>query len=117
MGPGAFAGRPVPAPEVAAPPVVLRRYLGDEAPQLLEAVLVSRERLRPWLAFASAEPLDEEIARFVEANRASAAVARRLGFLLAEVVDEEPQAPGESGHCMVWVMGRDAWSSGGPSRG
>ncbi|HUB71808.1 MAG TPA: ACT domain-containing protein [Acidimicrobiales bacterium] len=39
-----------------------------------------------------------------QANARSAAVARRLGFALAAVVDASVGAPGEVGRKMIWVM-------------
>ncbi len=42
-----------------------------------------------------------------EGNTRSAAVARRLGYTLAEIRDKPPQAPSERGREMVWVRTRD----------
>ena len=42
-----------------------------------------------------------------EGNQRSAAVARRLGYTLAEIRDKPPQAPSERGREMVWVRTRD----------
>jgi RimJ/RimL family protein N-acetyltransferase len=42
-----------------------------------------------------------------EGNVRSAAVARRLGYTLAEIRDKPPQAPNERGREMVWVRSRD----------
>ncbi|MBI2708193.1 MAG: GNAT family N-acetyltransferase [Actinobacteria bacterium] len=39
-----------------------------------------------------------------EANVRSAAVPGRLGFRLDRVVDDTPEAPGETGRSMVWVL-------------
>jgi RimJ/RimL family protein N-acetyltransferase len=39
-----------------------------------------------------------------QANAASAAIARKLGYRLARVERCRPGAPGESGRLMVWVM-------------
>jgi RimJ/RimL family protein N-acetyltransferase len=46
-----------------------------------------------------------------EANQASAAIPRKLGYRLDRIDDHEPEAPGERGHRMIWVMERDwrAW--------
>jgi RimJ/RimL family protein N-acetyltransferase len=44
-----------------------------------------------------------------EANLASAAIPRRLGFRLAQIVDDEVDAPAESGRTMKWVMSRVDW--------
>lgn len=41
-----------------------------------------------------------------EANVASAAIPRKLGYRLDRVIAHEPEAPGESGRRMIWV--RDA---------
>jgi len=48
-----------------------------------------------------------------EANTASAAIPRKLGYQLDRVIAHEPEAPGESGRRMIWV--RDA-SGAGPAR-
>jgi RimJ/RimL family protein N-acetyltransferase len=40
------------------------------------------------------------------ANTASAAVARRLGYRLDRIEARRPEAPGESGRLMVWVLNR-----------
>jgi RimJ/RimL family protein N-acetyltransferase len=45
-----------------------------------------------------------------EANIASAAIPRKLGYRLDRVIAHEPEAPGESGRRMIWV--RDAVESG-----
>ncbi len=42
-----------------------------------------------------------------EANDASAAIPRRLGYRLDRVVDRPVEAPGESGRYMVWVRHRN----------
>jgi RimJ/RimL family protein N-acetyltransferase len=41
-----------------------------------------------------------------EANTASAAIARRLGYTLDAVVDDEPATSGESGRTMIWSQTR-----------
>ncbi len=46
-----------------------------------------------------------------EANVASAAVPRHLGFVLVSVTEDEIAAPGESGRDMVWRMTRDLYAS------
>lgn len=55
-----------PPDELEAGPVVLRRYEGDELTALLEAVETSLDHLRPWMPWASAEPLEEGLAEFVQ---------------------------------------------------
>jgi len=50
-----------------------------------------------------------------EENVASAAVPARLGYRLAGRIDHEPEAPGESGIRLVWVVYRRDWEAG--SRG
>ncbi len=46
-----------------------------------------------------------------EANAASAGVPARLGYHLDGVVEHEPEAPGEVGRRMVWLMHRREWPS------
>jgi len=41
-----------------------------------------------------------------ETNRASAAVPAKLGFELARVEDRDPEAPGESGRHLIWLLER-----------
>jgi RimJ/RimL family protein N-acetyltransferase len=56
-----------------------------------------------------------------EANAASAAIPRKLGYRLDRVEERKPEAPGESGRLMIWVRGRadppdpDPQSSHGPA--
>lgn len=45
------------------------------------------------------------------ANRASAAVARRLGYRLDRIEERRPEAPGESGRLMIWVLDKRAGES------
>jgi RimJ/RimL family protein N-acetyltransferase len=40
------------------------------------------------------------------ANAASAAVARKLGYRLDRIEERRPEAPGESGRLMVWILDR-----------
>jgi RimJ/RimL family protein N-acetyltransferase len=40
------------------------------------------------------------------ANQASAAIPRKLGYRLDRIDDHEPEAPGERGRRMIWVMER-----------
>jgi RimJ/RimL family protein N-acetyltransferase len=42
------------------------------------------------------------------ANAGSAAVARRLGYRLDRIEERHPEAPGESGRLMIWVLERPA---------
>jgi RimJ/RimL family protein N-acetyltransferase len=46
------------------------------------------------------------------ANRASAAVPRKLGFVLDRAEDRPIQTPGHTGHGVVWAMPRDRWRDG-----
>jgi RimJ/RimL family protein N-acetyltransferase len=50
-----------------------------------------------------------------EANRASAAIPRRLGYRLVEVITRQPAAPAETGRGMIWVAEREGWrAAAGP---
>jgi RimJ/RimL family protein N-acetyltransferase len=40
------------------------------------------------------------------ANRASAAIARKLGYRLDRIEELKPEAPGESGRLMIWMRDR-----------
>lgn len=44
-----------------------------------------------------------------EANHASAAIPRKLGFKLVETYTRAPAAPAESGRAMIWAVQRGAW--------
>lgn len=50
-----------------------------------------------------------------EANVASAAIARKIGYRLDRVDDKAPAAPGESGRNMVWVLERGMAGRPGPT--
>ena len=50
------------------------------------------------------------------ANAASAAVPARLGYHLDSIVEHEPEAPGEVGRRMTWVMYRREWDATQSSR-
>ncbi|HEY6275731.1 MAG TPA: GNAT family N-acetyltransferase [Streptosporangiaceae bacterium] len=41
-----------------------------------------------------------------EANVASAAIPRKIGYRLDRVISHEPEAPGESGRRLIWVRDR-----------
>ena len=182
---------PCPPADLDAFPWALRRYRGDELAPLVEAVSRSLDHLRPWMPWASAEPLAPSLAAFVgrsvvqfdqaenfsyaiwddaahklvgsvglhprlgpdaieigywvrvgwlrrgvataaaaaltsaafamdgmtavhircdEANLASAAVPRRLGFELRGVFEDEIAAPAEVGRSMDWIMRRERWA-------
>jgi RimJ/RimL family protein N-acetyltransferase len=45
-----------------------------------------------------------------EANVASAAVPRRLGYRLSRIVDNKAHAPAEIGRSMEWVVSRTDWT-------
>jgi RimJ/RimL family protein N-acetyltransferase len=47
-----------------------------------------------------------------DANQASAAIPRKLGYRLDRIDDHEPEAPGERGRRMIWVMDRPAEVAG-----
>lgn len=55
----------LPAPELQAPPVVLRRFRGHELSALFDAVSTSVDHLRPWMPWASADPLRPALAQFI----------------------------------------------------
>jgi RimJ/RimL family protein N-acetyltransferase len=45
-----------------------------------------------------------------EANTASAAVPRRLGYRLDRIEDEEPVGAAGTGRCMVWTATAETWA-------
>jgi RimJ/RimL family protein N-acetyltransferase len=51
-----------------------------------------------------------------EANAASAAIPRKLGYRLDRVVAHEPEAPGESGRRMIWVQDAPCAGAGRAAR-
>lgn len=48
-----------------------------------------------------------------QANVASAAIPRRLGFRLLEVYPRQSVAPGETGRGMIWAIERGEWPAAG----
>jgi RimJ/RimL family protein N-acetyltransferase len=54
-----------PPNRIEEPPIVLRRYRSSDSEALFEAVSTSVEHLRPWLAWASAEPLEPGLRAFL----------------------------------------------------
>ena len=50
-----------------------------------------------------------------EANAASAAIPRKLGYRLDRVIAHEPEAPGESGRRMIWVQDASGVRAGRPA--
>ena len=50
------------------------------------------------------------------ANERSAAIPRRLGYLLDRIEDDGVEAPGETGRSMVWVMDARRWAATGPAQ-
>lgn len=64
-----------PSELLDAGPVVLRRYVADDAAALAEAVNASLEHLRPWMPWAQSPATESAMATFI----ASAAAAARLG--------------------------------------
>lgn len=55
--------------------------------------------------------LDQMLIHCDEANTASAAVPRRLGYAHIETRDEERAAPNDTNRTMVWAMTADEWPS------
>jgi RimJ/RimL family protein N-acetyltransferase len=60
--------------------------------------------------FASLPTVERIEIHMDQANRASAAVARRVGFELAREVEREMLAPGHTGRGFVWVTTRSRWT-------
>jgi hypothetical protein len=54
-----------PPQTIEAPPVILQRYQSDDLPVLIEAVTASLDHLKPWMPWASADPLEVGLADFV----------------------------------------------------
>jgi len=54
-----------PPEEITAPPIVIRRYGGDELESLIETVKSSLDHLRPWMPWAWAEPLEPSLTAFL----------------------------------------------------
>lgn len=55
-----------PPGEIDAPPVVLRRFHGDETEALVTAVSASRDHLVPWMAWASVEPIEANLRNYID---------------------------------------------------
>jgi RimJ/RimL family protein N-acetyltransferase len=80
------------------------RGIGTEAARLLTAAALALEGVERVEIHCD------------EANVASAAIPRRLGYRLERVEDGEPEAPLELGRSMIWVAERDAWAGAPPPR-
>jgi RimJ/RimL family protein N-acetyltransferase len=55
----------LPPEEIITPTIILRRYYGDELPALLDAVDASVAHLKPWMPWASANPLEPNLEDFI----------------------------------------------------
>ena len=60
-----LCGVAAPPAEIDAPPVVLRRHRRQDLPDLVEAVTSSLDHLRPWMPWASADPLEAALDEFL----------------------------------------------------
>lgn len=68
---------------------------------------------RALTATAFSMPTIEEVHIHCDvANLASAAVPRKLGFRLLQIVDSEITAPNETGRTAEWVVDREEWLAG-----
>jgi len=102
----------------------LHNRLGRDALEI--GYWVSKTRLRRGYATAAARALTTAalgipgVVRVEihcdEANVASAAVPRRLGYTLLRVDDRPVEAPGETGRQMVWVVTAAEWGDPGDGR-
>lgn len=73
----------------------------------MEAVRSSVDHLKPWMPWASADPLEPALAEFI-----TFAVGQfDQGQELAAIVDDAVVAAGEVGRSMEWVIDRGAWLS------
>jgi len=57
-----------PPETIEEPPIVLRRYRDSDLKAVLEAASTSSDHLKPWLAWASVEPLEAGLKNFVSAS-------------------------------------------------
>lgn len=57
-----------PPHAIEEPPIVLRRHRKGDIQPLLEAVSSSSEHLKPWLAWASVDPLEPALQNFVSSS-------------------------------------------------
>jgi RimJ/RimL family protein N-acetyltransferase len=71
-----------PPTDINAPPVVLRSYRGDELPALFEAVADSLDHLRPWLPWASADPLEPGLSGFIRQSVARFRRSEDFGYAI-----------------------------------
>src|SRR5258708_1795812 len=114
----------LPPERVDAGAVTLRRIRATDAGAVAAAVGASLDHLRPWMPWATPDSADRrsQLARVAitavalarpggsgvethcdEANTASAAIPRKLGYRLDRIEVRKPEAPGESGRLMIWV--------------
>src|SRR4051794_5472111 len=70
-----------PSDRIDAPPLVLRPWRQDDVPALSQAIAQSIEHLRPWMAWAAAEPLTPaERAALIERFERSWADGEDFGY-------------------------------------
>jgi RimJ/RimL family protein N-acetyltransferase len=73
-----------PPAELAAGPVTLVAYRGDEAPVLHRAVAENIEHLRPWMPWAAGEPRESDQAEFVAQTLRDWEAGTAFGYWMRE---------------------------------
>jgi len=76
-----------PPERIEDPPVVLRRYRSCDLQALLEAVSTSTDHLRPWLAWASVEPLEQGLADFISQSIEEFDRGENYGYAIWNLVE------------------------------
>jgi RimJ/RimL family protein N-acetyltransferase len=76
-----------PPERIEDPPVVLRRYRGSDLQALFEAVSTSADHLRPWLAWASVEPLEQGLADFISRSIEEFDRGENYGYAIWNLVE------------------------------
>jgi RimJ/RimL family protein N-acetyltransferase len=76
-----------PPERIEDPPVVLRRYRGSDLQALFEAVSTSADHLRPWLGWASVEPLEQGLADFISRSIEEFDRGENYGYAIWNLVE------------------------------
>lgn len=75
---------PRPPAELAAGPLTLVAFRGDEAPVLYRAVLENLDHLRPWMPWAAGDPTEAAQAQYVDQVRHDWEAGTAFGYWLRE---------------------------------
>lgn len=78
-----------PAPELAAGPITLVSFRGDEGPELTRLVAENLEHLRPWMPWAADVPTEAAQTGFIAGSREQWDEGAAFGYWLREEASGE----------------------------